>query len=102
MTLSQLLQRAKEIGWSLTSSDVPLKCNEKDFDIDFEIISKNASVSHIEVKPSLVLSWKDIAAIDKIIVDCNNEFAVDYSREISREAFYSEVLKRFNAELEKK
>lgn len=64
MTLLQLLQMAKEIGWSISSSDVPLKCNRKDFDIYFEIVSKSACVSHIEAKPNTILSWEDIAAID--------------------------------------
>lgn len=41
------------------------------------------------------LTWKDIAKIDAIILDVNNEFAVDYSKEIDRKKFYEEVLKRF-------
>lgn len=41
------------------------------------------------------LTWEDIAKIDTIILDMNNELAVDYSKEISRQKFYEEVLKRF-------
>ena len=42
------------------------------------------------------LTWEDIAKIDAIILDVNNELAVDYSKEISRQKFYEEVLKRYN------
>lgn len=41
------------------------------------------------------LTWQDMAKIDAIILDMNNEFAVDYSKEIDRQKFYEEVLKRF-------
>ena len=44
----------------------------------------------------LSLSWEDMAKIDAIILDVNNEFAIDYSKEIDRQKFYEEVLKRFN------
>lgn len=44
----------------------------------------------------LALTWEDIAKIDALILEANNEFAVDYSKEISREQFYTEVLNRFN------
>lgn len=43
----------------------------------------------------LSLTWEDMAKIDAIILDVNNEFAVDYSKEIDRQKFYEEVLKRF-------
>lgn len=42
------------------------------------------------------LTWEDIAKIDAIILDVNNELAVDYSKEISRQKLYEEVLKRYN------
>lgn len=44
----------------------------------------------------LALTWEDIAKIDALILEANNEFAVDYSKEISREQFYTEVLDKFN------
>ena len=43
----------------------------------------------------LALTWEDMAKIDAIILDVNNEFAVDYTKEIDRQKFYEEVLKRF-------
>lgn len=46
-------------------------------------------------KDDLALTWEDMANIDAIILDVNNEFAVDYSKEINRQKFYEEVLKRF-------
>ena len=46
-------------------------------------------------KDDLSLTWEDMAKIDAIILDVNNEFAVDYSKEIDRQKFYEEVLKRF-------
>lgn len=47
------------------------------------------------------LAWEDMAKIDAIILDVNNEFAVDYSKKISRQKFYEEVLKRFNEQRKK-
>jgi len=44
----------------------------------------------------LMLTWEDIAKIDSIISDVNNEFAIDGSKEINRQKFYEKVLKRFN------
>ena len=42
------------------------------------------------------LTWEDVAKIDHHIIDVNNEIAIDDSREISRQKFYEEVLRRFN------
>ena len=44
---------------------------------------------------ALALTWQDMAKIDAIILDVNNEFAVDYTKEIDRQKFYEEVLRRF-------
>lgn len=49
-------------------------------------------------KKDSALTWEDMAKIDAIILDTNNEFAVDYSKKISRQQFYEEVLKRFNGQ----
>lgn len=48
-----------------------------------------------QAEKDLALTAEDMAKIDAIILDVNNEFAVDYSKEISRQKFYDEVLKRF-------
>ena len=48
-----------------------------------------------QAEKDLALTWEDIAKIDAIILDVNNEFALDYSKEIDRQKFYEEVLKRF-------
>ena len=48
-----------------------------------------------QAEKDLVLTWEDMAKIDAIILDVNNEFAVDYTKEIDRQKFYEEVLKRF-------
>lgn len=48
------------------------------------------------VAEALWPTWEDMAKIDALILDTNNEFAVDYSNKISRQRFYEEVLKRFN------
>lgn len=56
---------------------------------------KGSSIMSRE-KDLFTLTWEDIAMIDAIILDVNNELAVDYSKEISRQQFYEEVLKRFN------
>ena len=49
-----------------------------------------------ETEKSHALTLEDIAKIDAIITDTYNEFAVDCSKEISRQNFYEEVLKQFN------
>ena len=48
-----------------------------------------------QAEKDLALTWEDMAKIDAIILDVNNEFAVDHSKEIDRQKFYEEVLKRF-------
>lgn len=48
-----------------------------------------------QAEKDLALTWQDMAKIDAIILDVNNEFAVDYSKEINRQKFYEEVLRRF-------
>lgn len=54
-----------------------------------------------QAEKDIALTWQDVAKLDAIILDVNNEFAVDYSKEISRQKFYEEVLRRFN-EIRKK
>lgn len=54
-----------------------------------------------QAEKDLALTWEDMAKIDTIILDVNNEFAVDYSKEISRQKFYEEVLERFNEQRKK-
>lgn len=63
---------------------------------------KYMALKEIERIPKPELTWEDIAKIDALILEANNEFAVDYSKEISREQFYTEVLNRFNKSKEKK
>ncbi len=63
MTLLDLYKKAKRISEYFNSADIPLKCNGNDFNVDFEIESKDAVVSHIEVKQEPVLTWEDIAVI---------------------------------------
>jgi len=46
-----------------------------------------------QAEKDLALTWEDIAKIDSLILETNNEFAVDYQKEISRQHFYEEVLK---------
>lgn len=50
---------------------------------------------YLEAEKDLALTWEDIGKIDAIILDVNNEFAVDYSKEINRQKFYEEVLRKF-------
>ena len=54
-----------------------------------------------QAEKDLALTWEDMANIDAIILDVNNEFAVDYSKEISRQKFYEEVLRRLNEQRKK-
>ena len=48
-----------------------------------------------QAEKDLSLTWEDMAKIDAIILDVNNEFAVDYTKAIDRHKFYEEILKRF-------
>lgn len=59
-------------------------------------------IRRLYAEKDLALTWEDIAEIDALILEANNEFAVDYSKEISREQFYIEVLNRFNKSKEEK
>ena len=42
------------------------------------------------------LTWEDVAAIDNIIMDVNNEFAIDGSKKFDRKIFYETILTKFN------
>lgn len=48
-----------------------------------------------QAEKDLALTWEDIAKIDSLILETNNEYAVDYQKEISRQHFYEEVLKKY-------
>lgn len=64
--------------------------------LDLNAYRREAFINGYEAaEKDLALTWEDIAKIDALILEANNEFAVDYSKEISREQFYTEVLKRF-------
>lgn len=54
-----------------------------------------------QAEKDLALTWKDIAMIDAIILDTNNEFAIDSSKKIIGQNFYEEVLERFNEQKKK-
>ena len=95
MTLSDLYRKVKGICGCLNSADVPLKCNGNDFNVDFEIKSKDAIVSHIEVKQDLALSWEDIASI-VILADTILDGNEEEWRKQGAQAYYEAVLKAFN------
>lgn len=92
----------KAVGLALT--DYQLLPRDKDGMInihDFkEFIKERAdkllSIARKQAEKDLTLTWEDMAKIDAIIMDVNNEFAIDISKEISRQKFYEAVLKRFN------
>ena len=92
----------KSVGLALT--DYQLLPRNKDGMInihDFkEFIKERAdkllSIARKQAEKDLTLTWEDMAKIDAIIMDVNNEFAIDVSKEISRQKFYEAVLKRFN------
>lgn len=67
-----------------------------EWDNDINRPKRNAFLQGYEqAETALALTWQDMAKIDAIILDVNNEFAVDYSKEIDRQKFYEEVLRRF-------
>ncbi len=61
-----------------------------------DALSKGYYWGYKDAEKDLALTAEDMAKIDALILDVNNEFAVDYSKEISRQKFYEEILKRFN------
>jgi len=102
MTLSDLYRKVKSICGCLNSADVPLKCNGNDFYADFEIESKDAIVSHIEVKQGPVLSLDDVAIILTIYeqgID-NGDYRRYNETELMKE-YSQDILRRFN-EIRKK
>lgn len=98
MTLSDLYRKVKSINSYLNSADMPLKCNGKDFNIDFEIVSKDAIISHIEVKQDLALSWEDILKIGFIADEMDAEGIVN---NMTQREYCEEVSKRFNEQRKK-
>ena len=64
--------------------------------VDFNSMPRGYfQLGYEQAEKDLALTWEDMAKIDAIILDVNNEFAVDYTKEIDRQKFYEEVLKRF-------
>ena len=62
---------------------------------DTVIFQKGVEEGRRLERDDFALTWQDMAKIDAIILNVNNEFAVDYTKEIDRQKFYEEVLKRF-------
>lgn len=73
----------------------PLDTINRD-DIRFNANRVGYQQGYEQAEKDFALTWEDMAKIDAIIISTNNEFATDVSKEISRQAFYEEVLKRFN------
>ena len=97
MTLSDLYRKVKSPCGCLNSADVPLKCNGNDFNVDFEIKSKGAVVSHIEVKQDDALTWEDVAILITIYeqgVD-NGDYRRYNEAEWMKE-YSQDILRRFN------
>jgi len=96
MTLLDLYKKVKRIGEYFNSADIPLKYNGNDFNIDFEFESKDAIVSHIEVKQNLVLTWEDMKRIDLCFHEVATEQTIGKLKLHSFQEMYEEVLRRFN------
>lgn len=97
MTLFELYNKAKSINDSLNSGDVPLKCNGNDFNVDFEIKSKDAIVGHIEVKQDFALTWEDVAILITIYeagID-NGDYRRYNDAEWMKE-YSQDILRKFN------
>ena len=105
MTLFDLYRKIKDIGNCLNSADVPLKCNDNDFNIDFEIESKDAIVSHIEVKQDFILNWKDVAILITIYeqeVEAGNISRCEDEDALSIQEASEIILHKFNELIEKR
>lgn len=102
MTLLDLYRKVRGICGYLNSADVPLKCNGNEFNVDFEIKSKDAIVSHIEVKQDLALTWEDVKKIEDLCMEVTTLFAsVGRNKVILEPSFYEEVARRFNEQRQK-
>lgn len=60
------------------------------------ILRHAAARGYLQAEKDLALTWEDIAMIDAIILDTNNEFAIDSSKKIIGQNFYEEIARRFN------
>lgn len=66
-----------------------------------DILTERDEQTRREAEKDLAMTWEDIAMIDAIILDTNNEFAIDSSMKIIGQNFYEEVLGRFNEQKKK-
>lgn len=98
MTLLDLYKKVKRISGYFNSADIPLKYNGNDFNIDFEFESKDAIVSHIEVKQDIGLTWEDILKIGFIADEMDAKGIVN---DMTQREYCEEVLKRFNEQRQK-
>lgn len=97
MTLLDLYKKTKRISGYFNSADIPLKYNGNDFNIDFEFESKDAIVSHIEVKQDLALTWEDV----KLLCDCFMDVGLHSDLPARSKSLYEKVLARFNEQRKK-
>ena len=102
MTLSDLYLKVKGLCGCLNSADVPLKCNGKDFNVDFEIKSKDAVVSHIDVKQDDALTWEDVAILITIYeAGIENGDYRRYNDAYWMKKYSQDILRRFNEQRKK-
>lgn len=80
----------------MTGDRIAMEESQMPLPEDTVIFQKGVAEGRRLERDDLALTWQDMAKIDAIILDVNNEFAVDYSKEIDRQKFYEEVLSRFN------
>lgn len=73
----------------------PLDTINRD-DIRFNANRVGYQQGYEQAEKDFALTWEDIAMIDAIILDTNNEIAIDSSKKIIGQTFYEEILKRFN------
>jgi len=85
----------KSIEWQIAHH--PMAIGGDDFTDLVEYVNINPAyvAGYEQAEKDLALTWEDIAKIDSLILETNNEFAVDYQKEISRRQFYEAVLQKY-------
>ena len=94
--MEKKLTRAEEAALRAYPNEMVTTCARGNKFRAGPLLRRGFQEGYEQAEKDFVLTWEDMAKIDAIILDVNNEFAVDYSKEIDRKKFYEEVLRRFN------
>ena len=109
MTVNEFVRRIQAKVSMLSTGDIPIKLNGKDIECVIELI-ENGKGYYINIKQptkDLALTWEDMKALDHITneveyLNIQAEYVGKEPPYSDDEAFYGEILRRFNEQREKK